>query len=72
MRFNMGIKLGVGWWFDSRIDSRWTMLVAGLAFHALFFPRSWYRDRPDVTGTPTSDRTDSPLITGLKADRIGE
>ena len=71
MRLSLGFGFGVDWQRDGHLNSRWTVLVM-LAFGAMCYPRSWFRDRPSVTGTRVSHRMDSPLPTGVRKDRIDE
>ena len=71
MRFNLGLGAGVEWRRDGHAIHHWTVLVV-LAFGTICNPRSWFRDRPSVTGTPVSHGTDTPSHAGVRRDRIGE
>ena len=71
MRFSLGFGVGVNWRCDNHVNRRWTALVM-MAFGIVNYPRSWFRDRPSVTGTRMSHRMDSPSPTGAWKDRIGE
>lgn len=72
MRIGIGLGITVERRFSNPMDYRRIVLGLRLVFDIVRGSRNRFRDRPYVTGTPVSRRTDSPFQAGQRRDRLGK